>query len=322
MATFEANSRVPTRPLSYANKHMASKKELMVDYDTGLIYIVDTNGNVFDVSVQIYDKIIASGDVSTPDSDIAITDPSDPSKTIEITIREGLYQSLSEIESIKTNISTIKTNLEKSIDAVDKKVDNTNSTITTIQTTIESIQQSVAQVNTRVDDSNKKISSNETAIGNINQNITDINGDISSIKTDIEDIHQDITDLDTKTNALPAANITTDSTHQFVTSTQKTNLEKKVTVTEKIVDISVAGITGTEAPYTCEISVPGLNPDYPSPIVDIAYTDSFSDNESFEDSFYLMYRCSITEVGKATLYFKEIPPNDFRLKFQIYTPGI
>ena len=38
---FTATSRVPTRPLSYANKEKAYRKELLVDYTNGMIYVIE-----------------------------------------------------------------------------------------------------------------------------------------------------------------------------------------------------------------------------------------------------------------------------------------
>ena len=58
MPAFTATTRVPTRPLSYANKDMAYRKELMIDYTNGLIYVVDENGTIIDVTQSVYENLI------------------------------------------------------------------------------------------------------------------------------------------------------------------------------------------------------------------------------------------------------------------------
>jgi hypothetical protein len=70
------------------------------------------------------------------------------------------------------------------------------------------------------------------------------------------------------------------------------------------------------------LTVAGLNPDYPAPLLDISYTnDEYSDNETEEDSFYAIQRCKITAKNTAILYFREKPSTNFNVRFVIYTPG-
>ena len=47
---FLAKSRIPTRPLSYANSSLAVRKELLVDWENHKIYISDINGNIVEVT--------------------------------------------------------------------------------------------------------------------------------------------------------------------------------------------------------------------------------------------------------------------------------
>lgn len=49
---FDIKSRVPVRALSYENKDMAVPKELVIDYDAGIIYVTDKDGNVINVSTN------------------------------------------------------------------------------------------------------------------------------------------------------------------------------------------------------------------------------------------------------------------------------
>ena len=48
---FTAAARIPTRPLSYTNKSLAKKKELLADYENRELYMSDANGNLVCITV-------------------------------------------------------------------------------------------------------------------------------------------------------------------------------------------------------------------------------------------------------------------------------
>ena len=98
---FTATSRVPTRPLSYANKEMAYRKELLVDYTNGMIYVIDENGNEHSITQQVYEMLIANGDLA---GDIQIELPGG----VVVTIQEALTSILTDLYNIKNNIDEIK----------------------------------------------------------------------------------------------------------------------------------------------------------------------------------------------------------------------
>ena len=244
MPAFTATTRVPTRPLSYANKDMAYRKELMIDYTNGLIYVVDENGDIIDVTQSVYENLIKNYEIGTGDTIIVKVPNPDGEGEIEITLQQSITEILQEIEVIKQNIEEIRKIIEE---------------------------------------------------------LSPGSGEIS----------------------IDAGDIITDATHQFVTQTQLANMAKKVHIDEKIVSINVASISGSVAPYTLTVSVAGLNPSYPSPLLDISYTnDVFSTNEAEEDAFYTIQRCKITTANEATIYFREKPTTNFNVRFVIYTPGI
>ena len=71
------------------------------------------------------------------------------------------------------------------------------------------------------------------------------------------------------------------------------------------------------------VAVAGVHPDYPSPILDISYTnDLYATNEQEEDAFFNIYRCKITTANEATIYFREKPEIQFNVRFVIFTPGL
>ena len=241
MAGFTAKSRVPTRPLSYANKSMAYRKELLVDYTNGMIYIIDENGNEHNVSEQVYTQLIEKGDITEK---IEVEIPDSSGGTTSVTIEEAFTQVVNNVTSIENNITEI----------------------------------------------NKIIKQLTSESGTVEVN---------------------------------ASNIVTDATHQFVTQTQLNNLQKKVTIVEKIIIINPSDIIGSEAPYNCVKTVEGVDPSYPVPTIDIKYTDDvYANNNKEEDAYYCIHRCKILNANEATFEFKEKPETAFQVLFQIKVPGI
>lgn len=54
---FTASARIPTRPLSYANKDEAQPKEIVVDYENHRMYICGLDGKLYDVTADVTDII-------------------------------------------------------------------------------------------------------------------------------------------------------------------------------------------------------------------------------------------------------------------------
>ena len=61
---FKAQSRIPTRPLSYENIDQAYNRELIVDYKTGDIYVKDDAGEIHNISASIANTILSSGEIT------------------------------------------------------------------------------------------------------------------------------------------------------------------------------------------------------------------------------------------------------------------
>lgn len=149
MAEFTATSRVPTRPLSYANKAMAYRKELLVDYTNGMIYIIDENGNEHNVSEQVYSQLIEKGDIT---DNIQVSIPDGSGGTTNVTIEEAFNQVINDVDSIKNNITEINKIIEQltsesgdlEINASDIVTDATHQFIT--QTQLDNLQQKVTIV--------------------------------------------------------------------------------------------------------------------------------------------------------------------------------
>lgn len=97
MAEFTASSRIPTRPLSYQSKELATPNEILADYENGAIYICKSDGTVVDISSTVTETII---------KEIA----QDPTfvENIEITIEGNTYELSTVVTDNVTNIKELQ----------------------------------------------------------------------------------------------------------------------------------------------------------------------------------------------------------------------
>ena len=244
MANFTATSRVPTRPLSYENKSMAYRKELLVDYTNGMIYVIDENGIEHSIAQQVYEQLIEQGDISN-NVTVVIPNPDDPEgEPITVTLTEALTQVINNLDVVKQNISSIQ------------------------------------------------------------QIIESLTSEEGTLEIDPSDIVQD-------------------ATHRFLTDAQISRLQQKVNIVEVTITINPADVSGSTAPYQCTKAVAGVDPSYPAPTIDIAYTnDDYETNNAEEDAYYCIHRCQILNANEAVFTFKEKPETAFQVLFQIKVPGI
>lgn len=59
MVNMENNDRIPLIALDYSQRHLAHRKEIMIDYNTGRIYVVSAKDKsvIFDITERILDQI-------------------------------------------------------------------------------------------------------------------------------------------------------------------------------------------------------------------------------------------------------------------------
>lgn len=105
MAEFTASSRIPTRPLSYQNKDLATPNEILADYETGAVYVSKSDGTLVDVSSTIQETIITE-----------ITKDPTFVENIEITIEGNTYELTTVITDNVTNIKDIQNALGYYVD--------------------------------------------------------------------------------------------------------------------------------------------------------------------------------------------------------------
>lgn len=97
MADFTASSRIPTRPLSYQSKELATPNELLADYETGSVYVCKSDGTLVDISSTIQQTIINQ-----------ITQDPTFVENIEITIEGNTYELSTVITENVTNIKELQ----------------------------------------------------------------------------------------------------------------------------------------------------------------------------------------------------------------------
>lgn len=65
------NARIPTRPLSYNEVGLAYRRELIIDYDKGILYMKDDNGNIRCITTSIVTQVINEIMMNPDDFDFA-----------------------------------------------------------------------------------------------------------------------------------------------------------------------------------------------------------------------------------------------------------
>lgn len=103
--TFEAKSRIPTRPLSFANIDMIMPKELAVDYTNGNIYVSDENGVVHDLSEAVA-EIVASSEELAETIKVKIED--EHGEEQEVILETAIAQMAIDIRNLKTKSEEIQ----------------------------------------------------------------------------------------------------------------------------------------------------------------------------------------------------------------------
>ena len=150
---FTAENRIPSRPLSYELRDLAQPKELLVDYERGLIYVVTPQKKFINITDAIKDQISMDAD-SVRAVEIELGDGT------TITVEAGIVSALAEIDSIKSslsglsNTSTDHENRIKSLEsgsASDERVEQITQDLANISeiveghsTTIEEMHQSIS----------------------------------------------------------------------------------------------------------------------------------------------------------------------------------
>lgn len=296
MATFQATSRIPTRPLSYENVSMAKNREVIIDYSTGDIYVKDNDGNIHSVSEAIKDyiteTIIEDSSFITEAMKITITNPSTGEEETYLidellsSVVQDVYTASTSITAIQSDVSAINGTIAYEILPAVTVATETAATVTTMQ----------AQVATL-----------ETATESLTESmevLDDIMGDEGGIT-----ITPDSLELD--------------DDHQFIDEEQAAAIEtivNKVEIATYEVAIADTSWIGDEAPFSTTIT--GLDwatADMLPPTMDIVCSDYYATAQEELES-YMIYR-GVTADRSITLYNNVKPTITLNVLFEVKTTG-
>lgn len=141
---FEAKARIPTKPLSYANKELAQENEILVDYEERQIYVYH-NGEFHNITAKMEEVIQGVIDAMEKDPTILqnIFNKSEDGSIIfgdinvtlmngdVITLKEGLSGVIDNVAQIKNDIKKLEESLGITRDELGQiqKVEITTTTI-------------------------------------------------------------------------------------------------------------------------------------------------------------------------------------------------
>lgn len=289
---FVAESRIPTRPLSYKYVDQAVNKELIVDYDTGELYVKDTNGVIHNITDKVLEQI---KEIITTDPDIiggvtiTITDPN-TGETIEISITDAIINNYLKIIELDGRVTKLEEKTE------------------TIEGDIEDLKKADIEQGLIIDEIKTGLEETEKKIEEVEKNIPNI-GDIFE------------TDDDGKM-VIPADRVQTDDKHQFVTSEQLINIERipyKAEIYYLKLTIPSSRWVGNngDPPYSVTLNIPEITADM-RPTVDLVCSSYYETSQKEEDAF-CVYK-GVTGDGTMTLYNRVLPEVDLTIQIEIKAP--
>lgn len=168
---FNAENRIPSRPLSYEYRDLAQPKELLVDYNRGLIYVVTAQKTFINITDAIKEEISMDAD-SVRAVEIELGDGT------TVTVEAGMIRALAEIESLKTSTSDLSKNVTdhenriKSLEsgsASDERVEQITQQLETMSTTVGEHTTKLGELESEVDDAASAASGAATAASNAQQ---------------------------------------------------------------------------------------------------------------------------------------------------------
>lgn len=303
MADFKAEARIPTRPLSYEYIDQAYNKELVIDYANGELYVKDAEGNVHNITQKVAEAV--SGEIAkdptiiTEVIKVVITDPKTGEES-EVSIDKAIVNNYTYITNVENTFNKYK-------EETNQKIESINDTLTNPDTGII-----------------PKVDGLEESVNNTLDILTD---PVSGLVGKMEKVEKDtvafgtIIEVDESGNAtLPAANVTTDESHQFVSQEQLNNINtitEKCEISYKTVVIKTTDWQGSEAPYTVTLNIPGITADM-RPTLDLICSSYYETSEKEEDGFCI-YK-GVTGDGTVTLYNRVLPEVDLTVQFEIKSP--
>lgn len=189
-----SNRRIPTRPLSYSKKHLATPKELLVDWNNGELWICNEKGEFVNITASEQEVIEETIRLIKSDptilSAISVDLPDDTKVLISETIvkiiqdnenivesMEQLSESIADLPDLKKSISTNASNIKNNTDNITKinesvtELKERDETLTqeleSTKTEISSLKNNTGNIQTTLTETSKVAKENESAIDRI-----------------------------------------------------------------------------------------------------------------------------------------------------------
>lgn len=273
---FNATNRIPSRPLSYEYRDLAQPKELLVDYNSGIIYVVTATKEF----INITDQISMDADF-VRDVEIDLPDGS------KVTIEAGIVQALTELETMSTTVGEHTTKIGE----LETEVDNAASAAASAANAA-STAQSTANTAKSTADANKTSITNETkareaAVEELTENISKTDTNVSNLTQTVTanktaadqkdtELANSISNLSDTVTANKNALDTKNAEQDKDITALKTYNETGVLILDATISADADDWSDTDgdAPYKQTITLEGiLETDYP--IVDINLSDDY-----------------------------------------------
>ena len=249
---FDATNRIPSRPLSYEYRDLAQPKELLVDYNSGIIYVVTATKEFINITDAIKDQISMDAD-SVRDVEIDLPDGS------KVTIEAGIVQALTELDTLQDTVSDLsdaKDDHESRIKALesgsasDERVEAINEQLETMSTTVGEHTTKIGELETEVDNAASAAASAanaestaqstaNTAKSTADANKTSITNETKAREAAVEELTESISKTDTNVSNLTqtvTANKTAADQKDTELANSISNLSDTVTANKNALD--------------------------------------------------------------------------------------
>ena len=160
---FSASARIPTRPLSMENVHLAENKELVVDYEKHEIYVKDSKGQLVNVTASVT-TVIEEVKKQMEEDPTVVTDaiielPNGEHITIQKSIFE-IYEKFEELEK-SLGVETDEETGEVTISAASVKTDSEHQFVTDAEKSAWNAKTETTQLTTKITSGSSKWTGSE-----------------------------------------------------------------------------------------------------------------------------------------------------------------
>lgn len=240
---FTAENRIPSRPLSYELRDLAQPKELLVDYERGLIYVVTPQKTFINITDAIKEQISMDAD-SVRAVEIELEDGT------KVTVEAGIVSALVEIDTIKSSLSGLSStstdheNRIKSLEsgsASDERVEQINQQLEAMSTIVGEHTTVIAGLETSVEEAGSAASAASSAAATAQSTANTAKSTADKNKTDLA------TEATNRQNADETLQTNIDNVDEKVDELTETVNTNKTAAENKATELanSISGLSDT-----------------------------------------------------------------------------